>query len=542
MAFLTFAPDLTADNAAATLQVLLRALHVRVTGQTIRDKLLSHPDYPSMLALTDTLAEWQVDSAALQLNTTEQLRELPMPLVAHLNQQGGKYVLVTALKGDHITYTDNERGTVTETLIDFEKQWSGVVLLAEADGKAGEPDYANKRKYEQLQQARGSVVIAGIALLLVLALVGAGPSLTLADFLWLVTKATGLFISILLVSKVMGNTNSLADQLCRLTSQTNCNSILNAPAANLWGWLSWADVGLLYFAGGLLAVLTVGFAPSVNPVLGGLALLALPYTVFSLYYQGVVMRQWCTLCLLVQAVLLAEGLLAATHYTALPNTWQPYALVVGGLLMPALVWMVLKPLLLSHEQGQQHHEQLIKLRRDPDLFRALMQQQAPMPPVTPDMRPVWLGNPDAAHTITMVTNPYCSPCARKHKELEALLSKTADVNVQVVFTCDSPTGHKTQVALHLMALPQNGPAQTALADWYSREEPDYTLWAAAHPLVGASPDAELVVYYNQEWSEQANIDATPTLFIDGLRVPPQYTLPDALRMIRYMASTQPQTV
>ncbi|MBO0932605.1 cysteine peptidase family C39 domain-containing protein [Fibrella aquatilis] len=541
MAFLTFTPDLSTDNAAATLQALLHALRVRVTEQTIRSTLLSHPDYPSMLSLSDTLAEWQVDRMAVQLNAAEQLRELPLPFVAHLTKQGGWYVLVTALHSDHITYTDAELGSQTEALADFEAQWSGVVLVAEANEQAGESDYTNKRKHEWLQKARGPAVIVGIALFLAVVFLGAGPTLTLTDYLWLFTKATGLFISILLVSKVMGNTNTLADQLCRLTSQTNCNSILNAPAAKLWGWLSWADVGLLYFAGGLLAALAVGFAPTAQPVLGMLALLALPYTLFSLYYQGVVMRQWCTLCLLVQAVLLAEGVLAATHFIAPPDSWQPYALVVGLLLMPTLVWMVLKPLLISHKQGQQYHEQLIKLRRDPDLFRALMRQQAPMPPITPDMHPVWLGNPDAAHTITMVTNPYCGPCARKHKELEALLTKTEDVNVQVVFTCDGPAGRKTQVALHLMALPQNGSAQAALADWYGGEEPDYAHWATAYPLAETAPDAERIAYANQKWSAQANIDATPTLYIDGYPLPQQYALPDALRMIRYVAVTQSQT-
>jgi uncharacterized membrane protein len=541
MALLTFTPDPATDNAAATLHGLLRSLRVRVTGQTIYETLLSHPDYPSMLALSDALTEWRVDNTALQLNTAEQLRELPMPFVAHLSAQGGRYVLVTALKGDRITYTDTGRGPKTELLADFEKQWSGVVLLAEADEQAGEPDYVTKRTHELLQQARGPVVLMGVGLLLALALLGAATYLTLTDYAWLLTKATGLFVSVLLVSKVMGNSNTLADQLCRITSQTDCNSILNAPAAKLWGWLSWADVGLLYFAGGLLTALTAGYVPALRPVLALLALLALPYVVFSLYYQGLVMRQWCTLCLLVQAVLLAEGILAAINYTELPAAWQPYAIVAGLMLLPALIWMVLKPLLSSHREGQQHYERLAKLRRDPNLFRALVRQQPPMPPVTAAMRPVWLGNPDAAHTITMVTNPYCGPCARKHRELDELLHQTDDVNIQVVFTCDGTAGRMTQVALHLMALPQNGPAQTALADWYSRETPNYDSWAATHPITGNVSDAEQVAYANQQWSIQANIEGTPTLFIDGQPVPQQYSLPDALRMIRYVANTQPQT-
>ena len=121
--------------------------------------------------------------------------------------------------------------------------------------------------------------------------------------------------------------------------------MLNAPVATLGGILPWTDVGLLYFSGGLLLSLLAGFQPVLWPLVGLLALLALPYTVFSLYYQGAVARQWCTLCLGVQAVLLTEGILAIVQGVSLPTTTQPYGWAVAALLLPAISWLALKPTL-----------------------------------------------------------------------------------------------------------------------------------------------------------------------------------------------------
>lgn len=41
--------------------------------------------------------------------------------------------MVTGLKGNRITYTDSRAGSRTQTVNEFEKNWFGVVRLAEAD-------------------------------------------------------------------------------------------------------------------------------------------------------------------------------------------------------------------------------------------------------------------------------------------------------------------------------------------------------------------------------------------------------------------------
>lgn len=258
-----------------------------------------------------------------------------------------------------------------------------------------------------------------------------------------------------------------------------------------------------------------------------MALLALPYTVFSVYYQGLVLRQWCTLCLGVQGVLLAEGILAIMQPVVLPTTWQPYFVLVGVFLVPTLLWVIIKPLMLTAVKSRQEHDELMRLKRNPDLFRALLLQQPQMPPVPTDLHPIVLGNPEAEHTITMVTNPYCGPCARTHSELERLLGQNHHVKANIIFTGGSANSPALNMAIHTLALAEANKVP-ALTDWYKQGEKNFDALAEKYPLVSDTAKGQAIAHRHSEWCRLADIEFTPTLFVDGYLLPEPYRL-DGLR-------------
>lgn len=515
-----FSTDLIPDNAVIILHGLLRGLRARVTASTVSKTLLSHPDYPTILALSDALTEWHIDNAVIKFDTTEQLRELTTPFIAHLKRD--QYILITNKTDKYITYEDSELGSITKPLLEFEKHWSGVVLFAETSIQSGESNYIEKRKQERLEQLRGPVVLFCALLVSFLTILGVAQQLTNSDWFFLVTKSVGLFASVLIVGKTLGRKNALADQLCNSHSKVNCDNVLHSPGAKLWGWLSWADIGLIYFIGGIVIIMLISSVPLVRTLLAWIALLTLPYVVFSVYYQGFILKHWCPLCLFVQAVLLAEAVLAFIEIQALPITWQPYAVVTIAFLLPFVLWLVLKPLIRSQNNGKLYYIEFMKLWRSPELFQTLLIQQPKMPLITADMRSILLGKPEATHTVTMVTNPYCKPCAYRHQELSDLIKRNNDINAQIIFSFDGINGVKTKMALHTMALDQNGTAQIALVDWYRRLDLNYEAWSADYPVTKPLPNWETTLEHNLEWSALANIDVTPTLFINGYKLPKQY--------------------
>src|SRR5690606_15787424 len=87
----------------------------------------------------------------------------------------------------------------------------------------------------------------------------------------------------------------------------------NSEASYLWGWISWADAGLIYFASSLLILITSLLSEPALGLLSWLSLFTLPYCIFSIYYQGVKLKKWCPLCLGTVAVLLISFIFLAPY-------------------------------------------------------------------------------------------------------------------------------------------------------------------------------------------------------------------------------------
>lgn len=64
---------------------LLKSLGVKVTNATVNNTLQNHPDYPSLLSISDALKSWKIEDMAAKVEK-EKLDELPLPFIAHSNK------------------------------------------------------------------------------------------------------------------------------------------------------------------------------------------------------------------------------------------------------------------------------------------------------------------------------------------------------------------------------------------------------------------------------------------------------------------------
>ena len=539
---ITIRPETNAQDA---LIALLQRLRVRVTALAVRETLPQHPDYPSLLSLSDTLDEWKVENTALRLGNVEQLRELPTPFIAHLTRQGGWFVVVEQVEKGQITWYDPSDGRHTTSLDDFDKQWNGIVLLAEATEQSGEADFANHHKQERLHTARTALLIAGAIILLTLGLYQANAALLTGLIL---TKALGTIISVLLLIRQFDSQNPLVNRLCKLGKATNCQSVLDSSAARLTSWLSWSEIGFFYFAGGLLFLcLPDWHSGQKQDILTVLAVLALPYTLFSVYYQWQVANQWCVLCLMVQGLLWVEAGLLLFRISNLNsdnfgfeirNSLQlPLFADLSSFLfaysLPVLLYVLLKPYITKALQANRYQQQLSRFKNNPAVFQALLEKQPKTPNWLPD-EVITLGNPDAEHTLLMMTNPFCGPCAQMHQQLEKLLHQNQNLKAHLIFTaCDGPDGPSAQVAKHLLAFETAEQTATALTAWYAQSKKDYATWSTTFPLNIDIAQFGNAVSQHCQWQKEARITATPTVFLNGYRVPEKYNLPNLRWQLLY---------
>lgn len=516
---------------------LLKHLNVKVNETTINETLHSHPDWPSLLCVNDSLQKWNVPNAAGKL-PPEELDQLPVPFMAEIKNRETPLVVVTEISESNILYTGgNNKKLIAESREEFVKKWTGVYLLAEPLPESGEKEFKQKR---QQALVKNSLPLALLILFFGLSFItlqrnlsGAAiaSSYTIGIYLHYFILSAGVIISVLLLWYEIDRNNPLLKKVCTGIAKGNCNAILTGKAAKITSWLSWSEVGFFYFAGGLLLLVMPTKEASLS-IIAWLNLLALPYIIFSLYYQWKVAKQWCVLCLGVQGLLLLGGINVIANGLAAPLTslsFNTVAITALLYLLPVVCWNVAKPYLLQLQDAKNTRRQYLRIKFNNEVFDTLLKKQKQIT-TSPQGLGITIGKPTAQHEIIKVCNPYCGPCATAHPEIEKILEHNTDVKARIIFMAtNDEKDYRKDAVKHLLAIADQNDEHTtkkALDDWYLAPKKDYNLFAAKYPKNGELKKQESKIDEMSKWCTATDIAYTPTIFINGYQLPAAYSLGD----------------
>ena len=517
------------ENQPLIVAAFLKGLKVNVSIETINDTLQSHPDYPSFLSISDSLNNWKVENLVIQ-TSEEKLSEIPIPFITSFKQ--GVFVAVLEVLENELLIVNQHGKKETIAKNVFLSQWTTNILVAEANEFSGEINYQQKIKDAIVKTVIYSLIPLGILTSLFIPYLNG--SITLLPTLYLLVKLIGLTASVLLLWYDIDKGNPLLKQICSGIQKANCSAVLNTKAATLGGMVTWSEVGFVYFAGSLLFSALAGIY-AVLPILSLFTLLALPYFIFSIYYQWKVAKQWCVLCLMVQAVLLAEGILviANTSLTFSETTVvfaSNFIFALYSLLIPSISWFLLKPLLKRLQVGKYEKRSYSMLKFNDQVFWSLLKNQSSIVDHSASELGITIGNPNAKHTIIKVCNPYCGPCATAHPELEKIIELNHDVKAQIIFTATNQENDRgAKPVKHLLAIAEKGNehiTHKALDDWYLAKEKNYDVFANKYPMNAELDKQTDKINQMKDWCEKVKIEYTPTIFIDGFLLPKGYQIKD----------------
>ena len=516
------------ENVIFVLQKAIEYFKVKVTNTTIKEFLLAHPHYPSLKSVCDALNKWKVENYPLNLELDE-IKVLEMPFIAHWKTGGGQLVFVEEIKNGQVTYFISGDNSIKEEFEKFSEKLSGAVVVMEAGKNSGEKEYNKNRQNEILNKSLlplGAVALVVWAVFTIVS--NPGNSLFQPGYLFwglLATKVAGFAASVFLVLHELNVHTPLADKICGFSSKTDCDAVLSSNASKLFGWANWADAGLVYFLSTFIYLLGANGSPSLW-ILALISALALPYPVFSIYYQAVKAKKWCPFCLVVQVVLIAEFVLL------LPVLWQITISVIQVLqlgvsfLIPATLWLLFKANRNTLQKHNKVRYSYLGFKRNPEIFRFLMRNNKQEEiPVTQDS--LVLGNPDAPVTLTAFLSLYCSPCASAFKQLKGLLENCPEVKINAVFSVYNDDESKKLINTLYSIYNMQGKAQTTdfLNKWYTTIKPSRI--ALYENLVPENFEiSKQISEQNKELFEKYKVAGTPTIFINGYKFPTQYEYSD----------------
>lgn len=516
------------DNCLIVCKSLLRSLGVPYTQRFLKEKLLKHPEPESLLAISDILAEYNLESLALQLSK-EKLDQMPLPCVVQINQNPHPYFsFLTQVSADWVEYLDEKGKLIKQSRIEFLKKWTGITLVVENGENAGEPGYLQHRKDQIIYNS----------LLFLLGAVGLGwfignligweiyTSYSMGNISFLLLKLAGLGVSAILLWSEVDNKNAAITQFCGGGENLDCNSVIDS--FSIGGPISLGNLAFAYFLAGFSLLIFSSYSGSAIGFLGLLSYSSLMIVPISLYYQGVKLKKWCRLCLWISGILVVE--LALSHFLLSDLAWPAFgelSLFSFIFLASVLAWISLKPYLMAQKELYTTKSKLAKVLSNKELFDYFLSTSRQIT-FSPEGLGIFLKGPKAKYHVLKVCNPYCGPCSSTHPILEQLY-EAGNIDLQIVFVPGGGDEVRIKTIRHLMGIASKSnieQTRLALDDWYRQDQKDHEAFAKNYPLNGELEKQESNIQAMKDWAEKEQITHTPTIFINGYELPSTYAVED----------------
>ncbi|MDU1890056.1 MAG: vitamin K epoxide reductase family protein [Dysgonomonas sp.] len=511
------------NNNKNVLSLFLKQLKVKFTNTYVNKLYDEHPQKDSLAGISEMLSDYKIENLGIKMNNKDEFTALETPFLISLDNN---ITLVRKLTNEYV-YCVWKGEKLKLSIKEFKDKWDGIALLAEKNEKSAEPNYKENHIKELFHIFRKNIFILCVAILFLIGFITNTAYSSPGLLSLLLTNLVGAYIGFLLIQKQMSIQNNHADKICSVLKNGNCNSVLDSPAAKFMGIIGWSEVGLSYFISNI--IISVLF-PQFIAYLALINICALPYSLWSIWYQKYKVKQWCPLCLIVQMLLWVVFIInLLSGHISFPSFETTDILLIPIIyVLPFLVINTFLPYLISEKQLQYALREINDLKMNPEVFKALLKQQLHHD-ISPQTSQVIWGNPNANILMTVITNPHCEPCARMHKEIEKLLKKAENkICVQYIFSSfneELECSNKFLIAAYLSEYDRNM-KQRIFNEWFEYGKYNREQFFDNYKFAINEQAVETEATKHREWKERNPIYGTPTILINGYEFPEKYSIED----------------
>ncbi len=471
----------------------------------------SHPNYPSVFAITDSLDMLSIECLAVKV-PKQQFEELPDLFLAVYKQE-----MVLVSKKDASVSIQFEKGTKRKlSFNEFLTDWNGVVLAIESTNQINNYNKSIDKKWFSY--------ILLFTVLILLSVVFNVYSLTAA--LVLSTSLIGLIISVLIVQEKFGIANVMVSKFCNASPNISCDSVIKSNRSNINKWINFSDLPLLFFAISTMSILIQPMDSSI--IIGFLSFLSLPIIFYSIWVQKFQLKKWCLLCLVVSFVILIQGLVfgfESQHFTNI-FTLHFFEFLFSTLLFTSL-WLFIKPVLSSKIKGEKEVNELKKFKRNYGLFNFLT-KEIPALDGFEKLEGLRFGNVNSDVQLTIIISPSCGYCHKVFEEAFELVSKFPKrIFLKVLFNIN-PENNQNQyktVVENLLTIHNLNPekAEEAIIDWHIKKM-ELAEWKNKWMVEFIDMKANHQIQLQYDWCLKNQFNYTPVKMVNDKQFPNAYEI------------------
>lgn len=513
------------------LENFLDALDISYTKRFTRNLFEEHPHKNNMYGLKKMLDVYGVNTLGVYVEK-KKLSELNFPCILHTH---GDFVIGLSCDANTIKFLQHGKET-TLTHDVFSKTWTGNALVVQETTNATEPDYKEHQRDELISNAKTYSIPVMLVLAVIIGLVGNWESINIFEIIRILLSCSGIFVCAMLMEKQLYGESRYGDRVCSLFHHADCSSVLDGPMAKVFG-ISWSEIGLGYFAANILLLVLIPSSSEFVTVINWIAML---YGIWSIYYQWRVAKSWCMLCVIVQTIIWAMGIIAAMPYFTTPFMFSLICSLQSCIVFTISIVAVHQyASACTTEKECVHAVQRYRvLKANGDVAKALIEKSEYHETTLSDSSIIF-GNPNAKIRLTILSNPHCNPCARMHKRVERLLSmKEKEICVQYIFSSFNETlEDSSRYLIYCYISNHIDEALRKLASWYAKDKFDYERILKNNVEHLHTEEIENEMEKHRNWRNRTSITATPTILVNGHILPEEYVLED-LAMIANINITE----
>ncbi|MCZ8331336.1 MAG: thioredoxin domain-containing protein [Flavobacterium sp.] len=489
--------------------------NINIDKEEFLFQIQSHPDYPSLLAIADTLSFFNIDNGAMRIDSSE-IDFLPNQFIALLSEVDHKPELYFVERKENTYFCKIDKKVVALSKLELESQWKGIVLLVE------------KQETKEFLKPRKSYLSIALQIFgfVLFVLVLSQFEVALTTNFFFVFPIIGILFSIAALKDLFGAKSELLNSFCNMTASTSCTTVVGSTQWKIFEIVNFSDLSIVFFASqflGLLVFLFSGNTTTYFAIQQILLLAAVPILFLSVYYQKFVEKKWCPICLVIISIILLElGYLFVFQNTTF--TLPSKELIVFGFvfLSVMLAWSALKKLLTSQKELKEYQLKSLRFERNYTIFKnsLLAKDKVQLP-----QSPIILGNKESNTIITIISSPFCGHCKEAHEVIENILEKYHNnIQIQVLLktNLEAENEERKKLFRSLMGIyKQDGETVFIKALKYWFDNKNLTEWFGLFP-VNTTTEFDTIFDSQYKWCEENDYNFTPAIFINGYEYPQMY--------------------
>lgn len=483
-------------------------------------QIQSHPESPSLLAISETFDYFGIQNLATRIEK-EDITGLPDHFIALLKEESAPFLAFIERLENGFRYTHKDKPVIVDPE-EFDTIFQNIVLLAEQE--EGESTTTKNNIFSWALIPLGTIYLASVFI----------NGFSLLHFILVLLLVIGVYLSVEALSHELGIKSKLSETVCNLTTNTDCDAVINGKKSKIMELINFSDSSFVFFSGQLLALLFLTISNQTTAfytITTTLLLLSLPITIASIYQQWFVVKKWCPICLAIIVVIYLElfSFLYFKGFNLAINT-KSIVYYLFALTVCFLMTYFSKKTFKTNFEFQSKIFEGNRFKRNYSLFKLALLASERVNNRDVDSGNIILGNPEAKLKMMVISSPFCSHCVEVHKNIEAILKQHKEtISIAIRFNFNATLADEKSRMVHHNLVNQylaNGQDafRKSFHDWFENKDIEKI-------KIDVNCQATEFLHAQFLWNQENSITFTPAIIINGYQFPKEYNRNDFIYFI-----------